>query len=219
MGCRCAFFESTLGKKVIVAVTGLIMLGFVAGHLLGNLQVFAGPEKINDYAAFLHQAKPLLWGTRVALLVALVLHFMCTIQLVRRNRASRPIAYLQSANIQATAASRFMVWTGLFLLFYILYHLAHLTLGVTHKPFLEGDVYANIVTGFLSWPVSAIYVVGMVCLGFHLYHGVWSVFPTLGITHPRYETARRGFAVGIAVALSAGYLSIPAAVWFGVLHL
>lgn len=211
--------KSTIIKKMVVALTGLVMFGFVVGHLAGNLQVFLGAQKINDYSAFLHSEPLLLWGTRVILLISLVLHFVLTVQLTARNRQSRPVGYREHVNVQASAASRTMIWGGLFLLFYIVFHLSHLTWGVTHVNFQSHDVYANIVTGFSVPYVTAIYILGMVALGFHLYHGIWSAFQTLGLTHPKYDCARRVVAGTTAIAISAGYILIPVAVLMGILHL
>ena len=211
-------FNSTIGKKIVVALTGLIMFGFVIGHLLGNLQVFQGPESLNTYAAFLKQTKPLLWGTRIALLVAVVFHVVFTVQLNRLNRASRPVQYRRPKPIQATVASRFMLWSGIFLLTYIVFHLAHLTFGSAVKPFSETDVYTNIITGFKLWPVSVGYMLGMIALGFHLNHGLSSVFQTLGLNNPKYNKWRNRFAVGASTLIVLGYISIPAAVLLGIVR-
>jgi succinate dehydrogenase / fumarate reductase, cytochrome b subunit len=214
-----SFFGSTIGKKVIVAVTGLILLGFVVGHLAGNLQIFAGPKKLNDYADFLHNAKALLWGTRIGLLGSVALHIVATIQLTRRNRASRPVKYAAHEMVQASLPSRFMIWSGIFLFFYIIYHIMHFTLGVPHPNFDAHDIYANVVIGFSQWPVVVVYTLAMISLGFHLYHGIASVFQTLGFNHPRYNGARRALAIGAAWLISLGYISIPAGVLFGVISL
>lgn len=206
---------STIGKKIIVALTGLILFGFVVGHLLGNLQVFAGAEKINAYSEFLHHAPFLLWGTRIVLLVSVVLHIGLTLSLAKRNKDSRPVDYDRKETIQATWASRFMIWSGVFLGVYIVYHLLHMTFGVVHPRFRAGDVYSNLVTG-LSVPwVAAFYVLGLVALGAHLAHGVWSVFQTLGLNHPSYNRWRRVLAVTAAFLIAAGYITIPVAIVLG----
>ena len=207
--------NSTIGKKIVVAVTGLIMFGFVIGHLLGNLQIFQGSEQVNNYAAFLKHATPLLWGTRIVLLIAIGFHIVFTIQLNRLNRASRPIVYHRPKIIQATVSSRFMLWSGIFLLAYIIFHLVHLTFGAALKPFSSTDVYANMVNGFKLWPVSVGYIVGMIALGFHLNHGIFSVFQTLGLNNPKYNSLRKQLAVGASTLIVLGYISIPVAVLFG----
>jgi len=212
------FYSSTIGKKIIVAVTGVVMLGFVVGHLAGNLQVFLGPEKLNEYAAFLKREPLLLWGTRIALLVSILLHVVATVQLTRLNRLSRPIPYQRYEVLEANVASRIMMWSGLFLLVYIVYHLLHLTGGLTHPQFSPTDVYSNVITGFHVWYVSVFYILGMISLGYHLYHGIWSVFQTLGLNHPKFNCYRRVFAIVSASLISLGYISIPVAVLMGVLR-
>jgi len=211
------FLNSTVGKKIIVAITGLVMFGFVVGHLAGNLQIFFGPEKLNAYSHFLHTQLPLLWGSRIALLVSIALHVVFTIQLTALNRASRPVAYEVSTPVQASVSSRFMIWSGMFLGFYILFHILHLTTGTVHSEFDRTDVYANVVIGFSSLPVTAIYILAMVALGFHLHHGVFSLFQTLGLNHPRYNSCRRGLALAAGWLIPIGYISIPAAVLLGIL--
>ncbi|MFN0117381.1 MAG: succinate dehydrogenase cytochrome b subunit [Elusimicrobiota bacterium] len=214
--CSC-FLSSSIGKKIVVAVTGLLMLGFVVGHMLGNLQVFLGPEKINDYAEFLHETKGLLWGTRVVLLFSVVLHFIFTVQLTRLNKNSRPEKYENHTMVQANAPSRFMIWSGLFLAFYVVFHLLHLTVGSVHPAFISGDVYNNIVVGFSSKLVSFVYLLAMISLGMHLYHGVYSVFQTLGLNHPKINFFRQYLALFIAIAIPLGYSAIPLAVLMGIL--
>jgi succinate dehydrogenase / fumarate reductase, cytochrome b subunit len=212
------FFDSTIGKKIMVAVTGLMLFGFVAGHMLGNLQIFLGPEKFNAYAEFLHNSPGLIWGTRAVLLLVLAIHVIATVQLVRLNRASRPQPYVRHDMMQASWSSRFMIFSGIFLFGYIVYHILHFTTGHAHPDFVKGDVYANVITGFQSVPASLVYIVAMVSLGFHLYHGVWSVFQTLGLNHPKINLARRvvaSLATGIIVV---GFISIPIAVLMGVLR-
>jgi len=210
--------RSTIGKKILVALTGLILVGFVIGHLLGNLQIFLGPEAFNDYAAFLRETKGLLWGTRIVLLGSVVLHIILTVSLVRHNRASRPIGYEQKNNIQASRASRTMIYGGLFLFFYIIYHLLHFTVGSVHPDFDPVDVYENVIKGFSVWYVVVFYLGGIMALGFHLFHGAWSVFQTLGLNHPRYNQLRRTFATGLSLFVSIGYSVIPLSVLFGILE-
>jgi succinate dehydrogenase / fumarate reductase cytochrome b subunit len=210
--------NSTIGKKIIVAVTGLIMLGFVIGHLLGNLQIFEGAAVLNNYSAFLKHTRPLLWTTRIVLLVSIALHIFYTVQLNRRNRASRPVAYLKYEPVRASVSSRFMMWSGVFLLLYIVYHLLHLPIGVAATPFSETNVYANVIGGFQRWPIFTIYILGMIALGFHLNHGIGSVFQTLGLDHPRYNAMRRCFGVTVSTIIVAGYISIPVAVMLGIVR-
>ncbi len=212
------FYRSTIGKKIIVALTGLVLFGFVGGHLLGNLQVFAGPQKINEYAEFLEHSPALLWGTRILLLISVAFHVICTIQLTARNKESRPISYAHTQVIAANLPSRFMMWSGIFLGAYIIFHLLHLTGGYFHPHFQAEDVYSNLIQGFSVWSVSLFYIAAMVALGFHLFHGLWSVFQTLGLNHEKYNCYRRVFAVVVSIAISLGYISIPVAILLGILH-
>jgi succinate dehydrogenase / fumarate reductase cytochrome b subunit len=213
-----SFFQSTIGKKVAVAATGLVMFGFVVGHLLGNLQIFQGPEKINSYSHFLKHTAALLWGTRIVLLFSVIIHVIFTIQLRLRNRAGRPVAYEMHEPQYSTMSARVMFWSGLYLLTYIVYHLLHFTFGSVHPRFSPTDVYANVIVGFSSWSVSLFYIVGMVCLGLHLHHGVWSVFQTLGLNHPSYNPWKKRLAIFSSIAIPLGYISIPAAVLAGILR-
>lgn len=216
MTSRAAFYQTTIGKKFIVAATGLVLFGFVVGHLAGNLQIFLGPEKLNEYAVFLKNAKPLLWTTRIVLLISVFLHFFFTVQLAIRNRASRPVGYEMHRAVQAGAPSRFMIWSGVFLLLYIVYHVMHFTLGV-HPDFDPNDIYANVVIGFQQTPIAIVYLLAMVALGFHLHHGIYSLFQTLGLNHPKYNAWRKCLAVGLGWLIPLGYSLIPGAVMAGVL--
>ncbi len=213
-----SFYRSTIGKKIVVAVTGLLLFGFVIVHLLGNLQIFLGAQALNAYAAALRKAPALLWATRLILLASVVLHVVATVQLAIRNRQSRPVPYRDYDPREAGLPSRVMIWGGLFLALYIPYHLLHLTTGSVHPQFSPTDIYANMITGFSVWHVSAFYIVAMVALGLHLYHGVFSVFQTLGLTHPRYNPWRKRLAIGSAYLIAGGYITIPLAVLLGVLR-
>jgi len=209
-----SFYQSTIGKKIVVAGTGLILFGFVIGHMLGNLQAFAGAEKINNYADFLKSNPLILWGTRILLLISVFFHGLATVQLTRINRASRPVGYQNKKNINSTFASRVMIFSGLLLAVFIVYHLLHFTVGVVHPNFDANDVYANMVVGFSVKIVSLFYILAMIALGLHLFHGVWSVFQTLGLNHEKYNCWRRVLAVSVAILITAGFISIPLAVMF-----
>src|SRR5215469_6367577 len=158
------FWQTTVGKKAIMAVTGFLLFGFVLGHLLGNLQIYESPEKINAYSAALHAMAPLLWAARITLLVSVFLHIWSSWRLWLLQRAARPIGYVKKVNAHSTYASRTMVWSGPIILAFVIFHLLHLTFGVVHPgaTFVEGDVYSNVVAGFQFWPVSAFYIVAMV---------------------------------------------------------
>jgi len=212
-------FHSTIGKKVAMALSGVVWVGYVIGHLLGNLQIYAGREKINAYAEFLHHAPALLWGTRLLLLAAILVHIVASTDLAIRNLSARPVGYARKQYLATSYAARTMIWSGPILLFFIVYHLAHLTLGLTPDfGYDPHDVYNNVVRSFqIGWLV-AIYVVAQLALSAHLYHGAWSFLQTLGANHPQYNAWRRRLAAGAAAAIFVGYVSIPFAVITGILR-
>jgi succinate dehydrogenase / fumarate reductase cytochrome b subunit len=213
-----AFLRSSIGKKVVMAASGAILFGFVVGHMLGNLQVYLGPAQLNAYAAKLQHLGPLLWGMRAVLLAAVTLHIASAWSLTRASRAARPVGYRERENRESTYASRTMRWSGVILLLFIVYHLMHFTFGNAHPDFVHGDVFHNFVVGFQSVWVSAFYIAAMVALGFHLYHGVWSMMQTLGLSHPRYDNLRHTFATLVAVVVVTGNVSFPLAVLTGLIH-
>jgi succinate dehydrogenase / fumarate reductase cytochrome b subunit len=211
------FFSATIVKKAVMAITGFILFGFVAGHLLGNLQIFIGPDRLNAYAAFLKGNLELLWGTRIVLLISVTAHITVTIQLYKLKNQARPVAYAKKDNSHSSTASRSMYLTGPMIAAFIVYHLLHLTLGAVHPQFSETDVYSNVIYGFQPWPVSIAYTVAIGLLCLHLRHGISSMFQTLGISHPRYTPRIKAAASVISVLFFIGYISIPAAVLAGVL--
>jgi len=214
---KAPFWGSTLGRKVVMAVTGVILFGFVVTHMLGNLQVFLGPEAMNAYAlslrALLHGTG--LWIARSVLLVAVILHIWAAVTLSLESRNARPQGYRMETHRASTYASRTMVWSGPLLFLFIAYHLAHLTFGTVHPEFVEGDVYHNFVSGFSRWPVSLLYIAAMLVLGLHLFHGSWSMLQTVGLSHPRWNPLRMAVAVGLAMLVVVGNLSFPVAVLGG----
>jgi succinate dehydrogenase / fumarate reductase cytochrome b subunit len=212
---------SSIGKKAVMAVTGILLVGFVFLHMLGNLQVFLGPKAMNDYAAFLREFLhgQGLWIARGGLLVAVALHVWAATSLTLANLAARPVGYRAVQHQESTYASRTMVWGGPLLLLFILYHLAHLTTGHAHPRFIDGDAYRNLVVGLQNPWASAFYVLAMLALGLHLYHGVWSMLQSLGLSHPRWNPARRALASLVAGSVVAGNLAIVVAVFTGRVHL
>jgi len=218
-----SFYRSSIGKKMIVAITGVILLLFVIGHLLGNLQIFLGPRWINDYAQHLRDLGVLLWVVRVVLLVSVALHIYFTILLAIENRRARPHGYVKREHIKASFASRHMVISGLIVLVFIIYHLAHFSVRTTDRRFAllkadplgHYDVYSMMVYGFQNVYVSAFYVIGLFLLTLHLTHGSSSFFQSLGLNDkklaPRLATGGRVFAW----LLFVGYTSIPVAILFG----
>jgi succinate dehydrogenase cytochrome b subunit len=221
MGAReirpARFWASTNGKKAVMAVTGAILLLFVIGHMLGNLQVFAGAEQLNGYGRFLHGVPEILWGVRAVLIVAVVLHIWASVELAIRKTKARPVSYAQRDNVASSYASRTMYWSGPILLAFVIYHLLHLTAGAIHPggEFVPADVYHNVVTGFQVWYVSAWYIFAMVLLGFHIRHGAWSMFQSVGINHPRHTPILKKAALVLAILIVAGYISIPLSVMSG----
>jgi len=211
------FWQTTVGKKAIMAVTGVLLFGYVVAHLLGNLQIYFPPEKINHYAAFLHSHPALLWAARTTLLFAVGLHIWSSFQLWLLQREARPINYVKKANLNSTYASRTMLWSGPIIAAFVVFHLLHLTLGTVHPggPFDEHNVYNNVVTGFQFWPVSLFYIIAMIMLCYHLYHGLWSMFQSLGCSHPVYTPWLKLFAKIFAILIAAGNISIPVAVLAG----
>jgi succinate dehydrogenase / fumarate reductase cytochrome b subunit len=207
------FWQSSVGKKAVMAVTGLVMIAFLISHVLGNLQVFAGPLKINEYSAALRRLGPLLWLARAGLLVALVLHVIAAYQLTRRKQVARPVGYAHQEPQVSTVAARTIRWGGVLLLVFIVLHLLHFTFGTIHPAFDHKDVYGNIIAGFQIWWVALLYVLAMIGLGLHLYHGTWSSIRTLGLTRPSSDPLKRRVAAVLAWAIYLGFSIIPIAVF------
>jgi succinate dehydrogenase / fumarate reductase cytochrome b subunit len=223
------FYEATNGKKAVMAVTGVVLFGYVAGHMAGNLQVFAGggPDApINRYARFLHSQESLLWGVRLVLLAAVAMHIVASFQLWRLNRAARgEVGYHKKNDVPAAYAARTMVWSGPILAAFIVFHVLHLTTGtVMGLERFEGmsgfnvDVYSDIVHGFQIWYISLAYIVAMVLLCLHLYHGLYSMFQSVGLNHPRYSPLLERCAKAFAILVAAGFISVPVAVMAGILR-
>jgi succinate dehydrogenase cytochrome b subunit len=209
-------YGSTLGKKYLMAVTGILLFAYVVAHLLGNLQIFLGPERLNNYAHFLHSVPRLLWTARIILLVAVLVHIVAAVQLFFQNRRGRPIPYKVKRYEAADYAARTMVWSGPIIAAFVVYHLLDLTTGTLHPGFTPDNVYHNVVTSFQNPPVALAYMVANVLLGFHLYHGLWSMLQSLGVSHPRYDAWRKAFAVVFSLAIATGNVAIPLAVLTGI---
>jgi len=211
------FWQSTNGKKAVMAVTGAILFLFVIGHMLGNLQIFEGPDRLNAYGRFLKNTGELLWIVRIALLLAVGLHIIATVQLALRNKKARPVAYKVKKSVNSSYADRTMYWSGPIVLAFVIFHLLQFTAGYIHPEsrFIEGDVYHNVVAGFSVWWVSVWYIFSMILLGFHLRHGLWSMFQSVGLNHPRHTPVLQRAALWIAVLITVGYISIPVSVLAG----
>jgi len=218
-------YRSAVGKKAVMAVTGIILFGFVLLHMVGNLKLYEGPQVLNSYAGFLRTVgspaiptSGLLWIVRIVLLVSVVLHMWAAWQVTLMSRAARPHPYGRRDFVEASYASRTMRWGGVIILLFVVYHLLDLTFGAVNPNFREGDVYHNVVASFSVWWVAAFYVAAQVALGFHLYHGMWSLFQSLGWNHPRFNSWRRGFATAFAWIITVGNISFPLAVLAGVIR-
>ena len=220
MGKLRRFYASMVGKKVVMGVTGLIGIGFVILHSLGNLLVFRGPDAINSYSHFLKSTGELLWALRIVLIVAVILHVIAAVQLTRQSRAARPIGYAKQVPQAATIASRTMRWGGALLFIFIVLHILHFTTG-TIRPagvFSPKDVYANIVLSFRIWWVSLFYVVAMIALGLHLYHGAWSSVRSIGVSPESPQPLHRRVSLVIAILVWAAFTAVPLAVIFGLVR-
>lgn len=228
-----SFYRSALGKKAIMAVTGVFIFGWVFGHMVGNAKLLlpGAPEHFNAYAHWLrtmgspalpqiYGSSAGLWIVRILFVLAIWFHVQAATQLTLLNWSARPVAYNDRDYAIASYASRTMRWGGVLIALFVVYHLAHLTWGwhVTPAPFVEGDPYHNVVAGFQVWWVSAIYIVANLALGFHLYHGLWAMFNSLGLNHDRFNLWRRYFATAFAIIVAGMNIVFPIAVMTGFVH-
>jgi succinate dehydrogenase / fumarate reductase, cytochrome b subunit len=219
-----SLWGTTVGKKIAMAVSGVILIGFVVGHMVGNFKVYQGREIFNHYAEGLRMfglpffsTGQLLWLVRVVLLAAVLIHIVAAFQLTRRARQARAVGYRRYDNdLVFSYASRTMVWGGVIILLFVVYHLLHFTFGTAHPNFIHGDAYHNFVVGFSSVPVSIAYIAAMIPLGFHMYHGFWSMLQTLGANNPTYNRYRRPVAAFLAAIVVIGNISFPVAVLTGI---
>jgi len=213
---------TSLGMKLLMAVTGLAFVGYAIGHLIGNLQIFISQDAINSYAVFLHSLGPLLWIVRALLLGFFLIHVWMGLKLYFQNSAARPVSYAKQDTVQASVSSRTMIFSGLGLLLYIVYHVMHFTLILTN-PEYEGlrdshghmDVYSMVILGFQNYTISAVYIVAMVALAFHISHAVPSVFQTLGLNSEAWTRRLQMAGTILAIGLFIGYASIPVAILSG----
>lgn len=201
-----------------MAVSGCILFLFVVGHLIGNLQIYEGPDQLNRYAVLLRTEPPLLWAVRIVLLAMLLLHIWSSVQLAARNISARPEGYVQKKATGSSYASRTMYWSGPIILAFVIYHLLDFTFGKVNPHFEPGNVYGNVVASFQVIPVAAFYIIAMLLLCLHLYHGLWSMFQSLGIAHPRWTPLLRRSAAVVAMLIAAGNISIPVAVLAGLVR-
>lgn len=224
-GATLTLWRSTIGKKAVMAVTGLVMVLFLLVHMLGNLKIFFGPNDFDAYAAWLRTiGEPVLrdvwflWIQRAILLVAVVLHVVCAAELSKRDRSARPTPYAHRRGAGASFATHTMRWGGLIIALFIVWHLLDLTVGVTNPDFESGRPYHNVVVDFQVWWINAIYIVGVVMVGLHINHGFWSATQTLGVNRSSRDVAIRAIGTTLAVAITAGFLAVPIGVMTGLVR-
>lgn len=220
------FYRSAVGKKWVMAVTGIMLLGFVVAHMVGNLKMYMGREDLDKYAETLRTLlypilpeEAVLWILRVVLAGALALHVHAAITLTMMNKRARPTGYQSPRDyVAVNFASRTMRYTGLIMFLYIVFHLLDLTIGTTNPDFVHGEVYDNVLASMQRPAVAIVYILCNIAVAVHLFHGTWSMFQSLGLNNPRYNAARRAFAVGISSIILVGNVSFPVMVLAGVVH-
>jgi len=219
-----SLYRTSVGKKFYMAVSGAILILFLIAHMVGNLKMYMGPEAFNHYAEFLRVVgEPVLprtvglWIFRVVLLGCVFLHMLSAWQVYVQSRNARGSKYTKEESLSFAYASRTMRWGGVIIGLFVVYHILHFTTGTLHPDFVHGDAFQNVVIGFQNPLVVGFYVVAMVMVTFHIYHGLWSAFQTVGANHPKYNPIRRPLALVLALVLLAGFLSVPAGVMAGVL--
>jgi succinate dehydrogenase / fumarate reductase cytochrome b subunit len=220
VGSRPSLYSTSVGKKYAMAISGIVLLGFVLVHMIGNLKIYFGASSLDRYSHWLRTVgepalpeKWLLWAVRLALLAAVAVHLHAAYQLTMINRRARPEAYRSKRDyVAADFASRTMRWSGVIVLLFIIFHLLDLTWGPANPDFVSGDPYHNVITSFQRTPVALIYVIANLALGLHIYHGAWSLFQSMGWV----TSWRRKFAVVFAIVVVLGNCSFPLAVMFGV---
>ena len=217
-----SFLTSSVGRKYVMAVTGIFLFGFVVVHMLGNLQIYLGQDALNDYAKHLEELPYLLWPARIFLLITLVIHIFVAFSLAIENRAARPVRYAKQGTVQASYASRTMVMSGVIIFLFIVYHLLHFTWGKIQPQFFEQldakgreDLYGMVVHGFGNVYISAFYIFAMGVLCFHLSHGLESLFQSLGLRSKSMEPLLRKIAITLALFVFIGNCSIPVSVLLG----
>lgn len=220
------FYRSDVAKKWTMAISGVILLGYIAAHMAGNMKIYFGPEEINHYGEALRELggdlvpdTHLLWIMRIGLTAAFAIHIHAAYSLTRKNLQARGrVRYgVPREYLAANYASRTMRWSGVIVLSFVLFHLADLTWGTTNPDFIRGDVYHNMIASFERVPVAILYIVANLALGLHILHGVWSLFQSIGANNPVYNKWRRYLAWGFTGAIVLGNLSFPIAIQLGII--
>jgi succinate dehydrogenase / fumarate reductase cytochrome b subunit len=219
------FYEAPIGKKAVMAITGVLLFGYVIAHLIGNLQIYSpDPNQINRYAAFLHSPSNVaaLWLARLILLAAVILHITAAVQLWGMANAARPVSYVKKDEAATSYASRTMRWSGIIVGAFVVFHVLHLTVGavvpIQEIGLNEPNVRANVISGFQNPAISGFYILAMILLCMHLNHGLWSMFQSLGLNHPRYTPKLKRGAALVSILIAVGNCSIPIAVMAGLLR-
>jgi succinate dehydrogenase / fumarate reductase cytochrome b subunit len=218
-----ALYRSSVGKKILMAFTGFIWFGFLIGHMAGNLKAFQGAGVFDEYAHHLRVfGEPILpeegflWAFRGLMLAAFLIHALLAWQTSSRSWNARAAKYKKQENLNHTVASGLMRWGGVLILVFVVFHILHMTTGNVHPTFVEGAAFDNLVAGLSNPFIAGFYILAMMAIALHLYHGVWSMFQTLGANHPKYSEYRRPFAVIMAVVVFLGFISIPVSVLAGI---
>jgi succinate dehydrogenase / fumarate reductase cytochrome b subunit len=218
-------WNSSIGMKMIMGLTGLALVLFTIVHMLGNLQLFLGPHALNRYASFLQNLGELLWLMRGGLLILFVLHVICAIRVTYLNRVARPVRYRRAAQVQLGLAPRTLIYTGVLVFIFLGYHLAHFTLGATDPSFKElhdslgrHDVHSMVAKGFGDPRAAWSYMIAMILLGYHLSHGIPNLFQSVGWNHPKYQPVLKRWGAILAILIVIGNISMPLAVQLGLVR-
>jgi len=219
-----SLYRTSVGKKFFMAVSGFILIGFLVAHMVGNLKMYMGADSFNHYAEFLREVGyPILphmaglWLFRIVLLACVGLHMLSAWQVYTQSRNARGSKYTKEESLSFAYASRTMRWGGVIIATFVIYHLFHFTIGTAHPQFVHGEAYQNVIIGFDNLLVVAFYVLALIMVTFHLYHGLWSAFQTVGANHPKYNPIRRPLALVLALLLFAGFMTVPVGVMAGFL--
>jgi len=219
-----SLYRTSVGKKFYMALSGAVLIGFLFAHMVGNLKMYMGADAFNHYAEFLREiGYPILphmvglWMFRAVLLACVGLHMLSAWQVYTQSKNARGSTYKKEESLSFAYASRTMRWGGVIIATFVIYHILHFTVGTVHPEFVHGEAYNNVVIGFQNPLVAGFYIVTLIMITFHVYHGLWSAFQTVGANHPKYNPFRRPLALGLALLLLLGFLTVPVGVMAGVL--